>query len=73
MFKFTQTDEMTEIIQKMYSDGGLVNLEIEKVKGNHIKLYCTYKGIRLLEMGPIPLKRVGDIINVNDMKIRLEK
>jgi len=72
MYNFKQTNEMDKIILKMYSDEGLVNLDIEKVKGSKIKIYCVYKGIRLLEMGPIPLERVGDVIRIEDMKIRID-
>ena len=69
--KFKQTEEISKIIEKMYSDEGLVDMEIERVRGNKLMLYCVYKGIRLLEMGPIPVA-VGDVVNIEGLRIRIE-
>lgn len=72
-FEFKQTNELTDILEKYYSDEGFVDLVIERQRGNKVMLYCVYKGIRLLQMGPIPLARIGDQIQVEGLRVRLER
>lgn len=70
---FTQTNYMTDLMETLFSDGGMVDVEIERVRGNHIMVYCVHNRMRLLQIGPLPLKRIGDVVQLDGMRVRLDR